>query len=109
MLIGSQYKPEAQASESPRVGTHSLARKLHERSQTVRCTGFSRHTTIPPKGGTTNGANRLMQFPIALRVCTRSNPYAAYRGLKQHQRKKAPIALAMDARLLICSPASKRP
>ena len=38
-------------------------RKLHEYSQTVRCTGFSRRTTIPPKGGTTNGANRLMQFP----------------------------------------------
>ena len=38
-------------------------RKLHDHSQTVRCTGFSRHTTIPPKGGTTNGANRLMQFP----------------------------------------------
>ena len=24
---------------------------------------------MPPKGGTTNGASQLMQFPIALRAC----------------------------------------
>jgi len=46
---------------------------LHEESQTVRCTGFSRNYSMPPKGGTTNGAILLMQFPMAQLVLSETN------------------------------------
>ena len=50
------------------------ARKLHEDSQTVRCKGFSRNHSMPPKGGTTNGAIQLMQCPTTRPVWVNRRP-----------------------------------